>query len=102
MPLSLHKIIIFGESVIRHFASLPISQLSEDTQEARNKDYTQYRLHHSKKSSRSATNKDLLHSLLFASEQYISSLRAPNVFLEKELLDVSQNALGSAWKPKAE
>lgn len=30
MPSSVHKILIHGESVIKHFAVLPIGQLSED------------------------------------------------------------------------
>lgn len=47
MPSSVHKILIHGESIIKHFAVLPIGQLSEDAQESRNKDYKNYRLHHS-------------------------------------------------------
>lgn len=87
MPSSLHKVLIHGESVIRHFAILPIGQLSEDAQEARNKDYRRYRLHHSRKCSRSATNEDVLHSLLYTSDPYISSLRTPAITKGTELCD---------------
>lgn len=86
MPSSLHKILIHGESVIRHFAILPIGQMSEDAQEARNKDYRRYRLHHSRKCSRSATNEDVFHSLLFTSDPYISSLRAKTDIVSRDLL----------------
>ncbi|KAL4720538.1 hypothetical protein ACJJTC_001434 [Scirpophaga incertulas] len=42
MPSSVHKVLIHGESVIRHFSVLPLGQLSEDAQESRNKDYKQF------------------------------------------------------------
>lgn len=93
MPSSLHKILIHGESVIRHFAILPIGQLSEDAQEARNKDYRRYRLHHSRKCSRSATNEDVLHSLLYTSDPFISSLRTPTFTVNKELFDEAKMLL---------
>lgn len=75
MPSSVHKILIHGESIIKHFAVLPIGQLSEDAQECRNKDYKKFRLHHARKCSRSATNEDVFHTLLYTSDPYISSLR---------------------------
>ncbi|KAL4705902.1 hypothetical protein ACJJTC_017484 [Scirpophaga incertulas] len=34
MPSSVHKVLIHGESVIRHFSVLPLGQLSEDAQES--------------------------------------------------------------------
>ncbi|KAL4714906.1 hypothetical protein ACJJTC_014277 [Scirpophaga incertulas] len=61
MPSSVHKVLIHGESVIRHFSVLPLGQLSEDAQESRNKDYKQFRVHHARKCSRAATNEDILH-----------------------------------------
>lgn len=75
MPSSVHKILIHGENIIKHFAVLPIGQLSEDAQESRNKDYKKFRLHHARKCSRSATNEDVLHTLLYTSDPYISSIR---------------------------
>lgn len=60
MGSSLHKILIHGESVIRHFAILPLGKISEDAQEARKKDYRRYRLHHFRNCSRAATNEDVL------------------------------------------
>lgn len=78
MPSSVHKVLIHGESVIRHYSVLPLGQLSEDAQESRNKDYKRFRLHHARKCSRIATNEDVLHTLLFTSDPYITSLRKPS------------------------
>ncbi|KAL4705931.1 hypothetical protein ACJJTC_017513 [Scirpophaga incertulas] len=52
MPSSVHKILIHGENIIKHFAILPIGQLAEDAQESRNKNYKKNRLEHSRKCSR--------------------------------------------------
>lgn len=85
MPSSVHKILIHGESIIQHFAVLPIGQLSEDAQESRNKDYKRFRLHHARKCSRSATNEDVFHTLLYTSDPYITSIRKPYIKNVKEL-----------------
>lgn len=93
MPSSVHKVLIHGESIIRHFAVLPIGNLSEDAQESRNKDYKHIRLYHARKYSRSATNADVFHGLLFTSDPYISSIRKPSVTVAKVLLDEANNLL---------
>lgn len=49
--------------------------MSEEAQECRNKDFKNYREHHTRKNSRLNTNKDLLHILLISSDPVISSLR---------------------------
>lgn len=54
---------------------IPIGQLSEEALESRNKDVKQYRLNHTRKNSRKATNTDLLHRLLEFSDPLITSLR---------------------------
>lgn len=87
MPSSVHKVLIHGESVIRHYSVLPLGQLSEDAQESRNKDYKRYRLHHARKCSRMATNEDVVHTLLYTSDPYITSLRKPYQKKSIELLD---------------
>ena len=68
MPPSVHKILLHGESIIKHFAVLPIGQLSEDAQESCNKDYKKFRLYHARKCSRSDTNEDVFHTLLYTSD----------------------------------
>lgn len=71
-----------------------IGQLSEDAQEARNKDYKRFRLHHARKCSRSATNEDVLHTLLYTSDPYISSLGKPRTKnYTKELFDEAKELL---------
>ena len=49
--------------------------LFEEAQEARNKDYKEYRLNRSRKLSRISTNEDVMHHLLTSSDPYINSLR---------------------------
>lgn len=93
MPSSVHKVLIHGAKIIEHYAVLPIGQLSEDAQEARNKDYKKYRLHHARKCSRSATNEDVLHILLYTSDPYISSLNKPSFVISKELFDEAKELL---------
>lgn len=52
-----------------------IGELSEEAQEATNKVYGHIRNCHSRKSTRLATNTDLIHGLLVSSDPSISSLR---------------------------
>ena len=74
MPPTVHKILIHGPQIIDN-ALLPIGQLSEEAQEARNKDIKQYRQGHSRKCSRLDTNTDILNHLLISSDPLITSLR---------------------------
>src|SRR5215831_6981961 len=74
MPSSVHKLLVHGVDIIKNF-DLPVGQLAEDALEARHKEIRRHRLHHTRKSSRSNTNKDLMTALLLTSDPYISSLR---------------------------
>lgn len=74
MSASVHKVLVHGSDIIEH-ADLPIGELSEEAQEARNKDCKYYKEHNTRKSSRLLTNLDLLHMLLISSDPWISSLR---------------------------
>ena len=69
-----------------------LGQLSEEAQEARNKDCKKYREHHSRKISRLAQNEDVLHFLLVSSDPYISPIRNPKN-KKKILLDSEVRAL---------
>jgi hypothetical protein len=53
------------------FCILPIGQLSEEAQEARNKDFKRFRERNTRKSSRIDTRKDLLHMLLISLDPVI-------------------------------
>lgn len=74
MPCTVHKVLIHGGSII-DAAVLPLGMLSEEAEEARNKDYRKYRLMFSRKCSRVATNTDVINRLLVSSDPFISSQR---------------------------
>lgn len=74
MPVTVHKILVHSPDIIRS-CILPIGQLSEEAQEARNKDLRRIRESHTRKISRTATNEDLLTMLLVSSDPVISTLR---------------------------
>lgn len=68
MPASLHKILIHGASIIKKF-QLPISYLSEEATEARNKHFRN-KERKSRKSCRKYTNQNILYNLLLTSDPY--------------------------------
>jgi hypothetical protein len=74
MPASVHKVLIHGSAIVSA-ALLPIGQLSEEAQEARNKDIKKFREHYTRKLSRESTNLDLMRRLMLTSDPVISSLR---------------------------
>lgn len=74
MPATVHKLLVHSTDVIKT-CLLPIGQLSEEAQEARNKDCRRFREHHTRKRSRIATNTDLLNMLIITSDPLINSLR---------------------------
>ena len=74
MPVTVYKILIHSTEVINS-CILPISQLSEESQEARNKDCRRFRAHHTRNQSRISSNIDLLNMLLIISDPVINSFR---------------------------
>ena len=74
MPPSMHTILLHCSIVIKH-ALVPIGLLSEEAQEAYNKNYKNFRENHTRKTSRLSTNTDLMHALLISSDPVISSKR---------------------------
>ena len=74
LPASIHKILIHGADVVSA-AILPIGQLSEEAQEARNKDLKSIRERHSRTISRVKTNEDLNRQFLVTSDPHITNLR---------------------------
>ena len=72
MPTSVHKILLHGATVIAN-AILPIGELSEEAQEAKNKDLRRYREHHTRKISALKINEDLFHRLILSSDPQLSS-----------------------------
>lgn len=74
MPPTVHKLLIHGPDVISN-ALLPIGQLSEEAQEARNKDFKKYRENYSRKCSREKCNEDIFNLMLVTSDPVITSYR---------------------------
>lgn len=73
MPTTLHKVLIHGPKIIES-AEIAIGLLSEDAQEARNKDVRAYRERYSRKFSRTLTLRDTYQRLLATSDPYITNL----------------------------
>lgn len=84
MSPTVHKYLIHGGEIIKN-AIVPIGQLSEDAQEARNKDFRYYRENHTRKFSRLKTNEDLVNNLLVTSDPFISNIRVDYKSIKKEL-----------------
>lgn len=74
LTATVHKVLRHGKNIILH-CLLPIGELSEEAQEAKNKDYKRYRYHNTRKISRKEQNVDLMNMLLISSDPYISSFR---------------------------
>jgi hypothetical protein len=88
MPVTVYKVLLHGQKII-NAAVLPIGLLSEEAQEAQNKNYKNCRVYHSRKISRIATNEDVLHQMLMSSDPYIFSLKKG---LPKDILSVNNDA----------
>lgn len=80
MPVTVHKILVHSVDIIQT-ALLPIGQLSEEAQEARNKDCRRFREDNTRKRPRIATNTDLINMLLITSILY---LIASGIFCERK------------------
>lgn len=91
MPQSVHKLLIHGTSIMEE-AIMPIGTLSQEAQEARNKDVRNYREFHARKFSRTQNVEDILHMLLISSDPLISSLRRarskPSGSIPQSVLDL--------------
>lgn len=95
MPTTVHKYLIHGNEIISK-ALLPIGQLSEEAQEARNKDFKNYREHHSRKNSRKNTNQDIFNLFLLSSDPVLTSLqRVP----KKKIQSLPQEAINLLKSP---
>lgn len=95
MPTSVHKILIHGPQIIAH-ALLLIGQLSEDAQEARNKEIKRYREDFSRKCSRTKRMEDIFNRLLVTSDPYISSIRK---LPQKKIKSLSREAVKLLLSP---
>jgi hypothetical protein len=78
MPPSVHKILVHG-SRAKQLAPFPIGILSEEAQEAQNKDYIRFRRQNTRKTSRIDINTDIFHMFLISSDHLITSKSTQNV-----------------------
>lgn len=74
MPPTLHKYLIHGPEIISK-SLLPLGLLTEEAQEARNKDFKKFREHHSRKCSREKTMEDIFKFLILSSDPVITNKR---------------------------
>lgn len=72
IPVVVHKVLIHGSQIVEK-NELSVGLLSEEAQEARNKDYRYFREHHTRKDTRLHTNEDLLKILLISSDPVIAT-----------------------------
>lgn len=84
MPVTVHKVLMHGKDIM-DAAVLLIGMVSEEAEEARNKDYRKYRLMFSRKCDRISTNTDVFNRLLITSDPYISSIRRHSNKISLEL-----------------
>lgn len=75
MSVTVHTILLHGAEIIAYNAIVPIGSLSEEASEARNKDFRNFREHHSRKKSRVNSNEDIFNFLLLSSDPLISAER---------------------------
>lgn len=90
MPPTVHKILIHGPDIIDSFM-VPIGQLTEEAQEAINKEIKRCREGFARKCSRQKTLEDVFNRLLIASDPVISSHRRlpkrKSKSFEREVID---------------
>ena len=77
--------LVHGAAIIKSF-SIPIGLLSEESQEARNKEVKQRREFNTRKDKPMNTNEDIIHFLLVSSDSFISSLRQKTITMERNFL----------------
>ena len=92
MPVTVHKVLMHGKDIM-DAAVLPIGMLSEEAEEARNKDYRKYRLMFARKCDRISTNTDVFNRLLITSDPYISSIRRHSNKMSLELDPIVKDML---------
>ena len=79
-----HKILVHSADIINSFI-VPIGDLSEEAQEARNKDFKYIRDHFSRRNSKQNTKFDLLSYLLVSSDPLITKFRRVRKIVHEEL-----------------
>lgn len=74
MTPTVHKVLCHGQYIIENNI-LPLGELTEEAQEARNCDFRFIQVFHTRKCSRWSQNEDLMNNLLLSSDPVLSSIR---------------------------
>lgn len=74
MTPTVHKVLCHGKIIIESNI-LPLGELTEEAQEARNRDFKHVQLFSSRKCSRQSQNEDIFNYLLLSSDPVLSSMR---------------------------
>lgn len=89
MTPTVHKVLAHGKEIIE-YSMLPLGELTEEAQEARNSDVKNFRLFNTRKCSKIAQNSDLMEYLLISSDPVLYSIRTkwlPKISMEIEKED---------------
>lgn len=101
MPSTVHKILIHGADILRT-SILPVGMLGEEASEARNKDYKNFRLFYSRKTSRKDTLTDLFYRVMDTSDPIISSVSLTSRINKKKVLALPREVLDLLTIPEKE
>lgn len=101
MPVSVHKVLIHGSDIVKNFI-LPIGELSEEAQEAKNKTVRYYKEHHTRKLNRLKGNEDLMKRLLLSSDPHLSSLSYTSSKRRTPITPVMRDLLSAATSSSEE
>lgn len=74
MTPTVHKVLCHGQVIIQSNI-LPLGELTEEAQEARNKDFRHVQLFNTRKCSRESQNEDIFKNLMLSSDPVISTMR---------------------------
>lgn len=86
MTPTVHKVLAHGKDIIE-YSMLPLGELTEEAQEARNSDVKNFRLFNTRKCSKIAQNSDLMEHLIISSDPVLYSIRTkwlPKISMEIE------------------
>lgn len=86
MTPTVHKVLDHGKAIIEN-SMLPLGELTEEAQEARNRDVKDFRLFNTRKCSKIAQNSDLMEYLIISSDPVLYSIRTkwlPKISMEIE------------------
>lgn len=98
---TVHKVLAHTREIMDHNI-LPLGELTEEAQEAKNRDVKQYRLFNTRKCCKTAQNSDLMNHLLLSSDPVLHTIRTkwlPEASLEIEKDDPEAMEIKRLFSP---